>query len=90
MSIAVEYSIAETLLYEEKIIKLHSIYQDAMKKAKLQDRIQAKETITNALKLLVTRTRKDLNYVEVEEAFDCDEIKTVVYLYYTKEFEEVH
>jgi hypothetical protein len=90
MSIAIEYSIAETLLYEEKILKLHSIYREALLKAKDQSKDQAKETIINALKLLVARTRKDLNYIEVEEAFDCDEIKTVIYLYYTKEFEGVH
>jgi len=90
MSITVEYSIAETLLYEESIIKMHSIYKDATEKAKTLKPEEAIETITNALKLIVARTRKDLNFIEVESAFDCDEIRSVIYMKYTKNFERVH
>jgi hypothetical protein len=90
MSLAVEYSIAETLVFEESLFKKNRKFVEALTLAREMPKKEALQKIVNTLKLILARSRPDLSVDDIDDAFECDKVKTVIFLYYTREFENEH
>ena len=83
----IEYKMAEFLVYNHITIKASSNMVAAYAKAITLDRNNARDMIIESLKYELSEYFQPL---EVDEAFESDEVQIVLHKYFTKEWDYEH